>query len=102
MQAIPQRRSRPRDRIVELPLARPNRIRTPSDLDRRCYAGQQLKLVEGVAEITFKTGARMLLQAPAELDVAAAVSVLHHGRLTATCPPGAEGFRVDTQGLVLN
>ncbi len=43
----------------------------------------------------------MLLQAPAELDVAAAVSVLHHGRLTATCPPGAEGFRIDTQGLVL-
>ncbi len=35
------------------------------------FAGQHLDLVEGVAEITFNSGARMLLQAPAELDVVA-------------------------------
>ncbi len=65
-------------------------------------AGEQLQLVEGVAEITFQNGARMILQAPAELDVdSLSETKLHHGRLTATCPPGAEGFRVNTEGLTL-
>ncbi len=68
----------------------------------KLVSGQQLELVEGVAEITFENGACMILQAPALLNVSAAdESVLHRGRVTTTCPAGAEGFRVNTAGLTV-
>jgi hypothetical protein len=65
-------------------------------------ANQKLHLLDGVAEITFASGARMILQAPAEVEISSGEeSILHLGRLTATCPPGAEGFRINTEGLEL-
>ena len=65
-------------------------------------AGQSLELIEGVAELTFENGARVILQAPARLDVASfAETTLQQGRVTATCPPGAEGFQINTEGLRL-
>ena len=66
------------------------------------YGGQHLELLEGVAEITFGCGARVILQAPAEIDLASDFeSMLKRGRMTATCPPGAEGFSVNANGLVI-
>ncbi len=65
-------------------------------------AGRRLHLLEGLAEITFERGARVILQAPAVFDVAdEGRSMLHRGRLTAAVPNGAEGFRVDLQRLSL-
>ncbi len=59
-------------------------------------AGQRLNLLEGLAEITFHCGTRIILEAPALLDVATIdSSFLHRGRLTAAVPEGAEGFRVE-------
>lgn len=63
------------------------------------HDGQHLELLEGIAEITFENGTRMILQSPARLVVAASKSELYSGQLTATCPPGAEGFTVNTHGL---
>jgi hypothetical protein len=72
---------------------------TPVGYGSSLHEGQQLELLEGIAEITFENGARMILQSPSRLDVAADRSELYSGRLTATCPPGAEGFTVNTHGL---
>lgn len=66
------------------------------------YAGDQLNLAEGVAELTFDGGARVILQAPAIFDVESySDSVLHQGRLTVCCPTGAQGFRVTAGSLVV-
>jgi hypothetical protein len=72
---------------------------TPIGYGSSLHDGQKLELLEGIAELTFEDGTRMILQSPARLDVATSRSDLHSGRLTATCPPGAEGFTVNTHGL---
>jgi len=62
------------------------------DLIRR---GQRLNLASGFAEVTFDSGAIVLLQGPAVLDVKSAwESTLRHGTIRANVPPQALGFRV--------
>ena len=64
----------------------------PGTLLRR---GQRLELVSGSAEITFDSGAVVVLEGPAMLDVNSAWdSTLRRGALTADVPPQAIGFRV--------
>lgn len=54
-----------------------------------------LNLSQGFAEITFDSGAVVLLEGPAELDLNSAWnSTLRRGALTANVPPQAVGFRV--------
>ena len=61
----------------------------------RLRKGQQLQLAAGFAEITFDSGAQVLLQGPASLDINSAWSaVLNHGALKASLPPEAMGFRI--------
>ena len=60
-------------------------------------AGQRLELVEGLAEIVFNGGARVVLQGPAIVEIrddrGAAISV---GRIATVVPPSAGGFRLRT------
>jgi hypothetical protein len=57
--------------------------------------GRQLQLVTGLAELTFNSGAQLVLEGPATLDVASAwAAVLRQGSLRANVPPEAVGFRV--------
>ena len=71
----------------------PARIANKSQL----FAGQVLKLKQGVAEITFGQGAVVLLEGPATLElVDDGDGFLHAGKLTAQVPPRARGFRIDT------
>lgn len=66
------------------------------------HSGQKLQLVEGVAELTFETGVKVIVEAPIELDLVSEFeSVLHQGKLTAAVPKGAEGFQVACRGLTL-
>jgi hypothetical protein len=66
------------------------------------FAGQSLRLVDGLAEITFDGGARIILEAPAELKIDAADSTrLGQGRLTASVPDGSKGFQVNLKDLTL-
>jgi hypothetical protein len=59
------------------------------------HRGQRLELAGGFAEVTFDSGAVLLLKGPATLDVNSAWdSTLRRGTLTATVPPQAIGFRV--------
>jgi hypothetical protein len=64
-------------------------------------AGQQLALKSGLAEIIFQDGAKVLLQGPAEMEVASrGGAYLRHGSLTATVEsPQAKGFEVNTPGM---
>ena len=74
----------------------------PIGYDSPIYAGQQLNLVDGFAEITFLSGVKVILHAPARLDLASSdSSTLHEGRLTASVPKGAEGFRVACRGITI-
>lgn len=57
--------------------------------------GQRVELTAGMAEITFDSGARVVLEGPALLNVGSAWdAALHRGTLQATVPTEAIGFRV--------
>jgi hypothetical protein len=57
--------------------------------------GKVLRLQRGLAEIRFQSGARVVLQGPAGLELLTGKSArLMHGKLTAQVPPGAEGFQI--------
>jgi ferric-dicitrate binding protein FerR (iron transport regulator) len=54
-----------------------------------------LDLTSGVAEVTFDSGAQVVLEGPAKLEAASAWdATLRRGALKATVPPQAVGFRV--------
>ncbi len=62
--------------------------------------GQRLELDTGLAEITFDSGARVVLVGPASLDVNSAWDgTLRHGTLKATVPPQAIGFRISNPAV---
>ncbi len=57
--------------------------------------GQHLELASGFAEVTFDSGARIMLEGPAFLDADSAwAATLRRGGLRATVPPQAIGFRL--------
>ena len=60
-------------------------------------AGRKLSLAQGLAEITFRCGARVILQGPATLELESSQSGhLHAGKLVATVPKEAVGFTLHT------
>jgi len=61
----------------------------------RIPQGQKLRLTKGAAEITFDSGARVTLEAPASLDINSAWgATLRSGLLKASVPKEAIGFRI--------
>ena len=61
----------------------------------RFRAGQRVELAKGFAEITFDSGAQVVLEGPASLDVNSAWSAtLNRGSLRASLPPEAMGFSI--------
>ena len=57
--------------------------------------GRQLELVSGFAEVTFNSGAQVVLEGPAALELTSAwEAVLRRGSLRANVPPEAVGFRI--------
>jgi len=59
--------------------------------------GQAIKLVGGLAEVTFASGAKVILQGPANLEIESSkTATLHSGRITADVPDDLEGFRIRT------
>ena len=64
----------------------------------RLHKGQPLELTHGFAEVTFDSGARVVLEGPALLEVNSAWdAILKHGTLKANVPPEAIGFSVSDQ-----
>ncbi|HUV65068.1 MAG TPA: FecR domain-containing protein [Sedimentisphaerales bacterium] len=59
-----------------------------------------IKLIEGLVEIRFKTGTRVILEAPAEMNLVDEVTAyLTSGALTAYVPEPATGFVVETPSV---
>jgi hypothetical protein len=69
---------------------------TGDDLAR----GQKLDLESGFAEVTFDSGAQLLLEGPVSLELRSAWDAeLHRGTLKANVPPEAIGFRVTSAAV---
>lgn len=63
----------------------------------RLATEEVLQLSEGVAQVTFDSGAKVVLEGPCNFRVVDAMSsVLDHGRLSAVAPDSASGFEVLT------
>ena len=55
------------------------------------------QLTAGLAEITFASGAKVILQGPASLEIESnKTATLHNGRMTADVPDDLAGFRIHT------
>jgi hypothetical protein len=66
------------------------------------WAGQQLKLQAGVAEITYANGAIVILQGPATFQLETTdKGRLDAGILTANVPEQARGFSIDTPSTTI-
>ena len=62
----------------------------------------RLRLESGFAQIVFYSGARVVIEGPAELDLISQDRlVCRAGRLTAEVPPQARGFRVGTPHITV-
>jgi hypothetical protein len=62
--------------------------------------GQSLELVRGFAEITFDSGARVVLEGPAMLEITSAWgTTLRKGVLKASVPPEAIGFSIGNEAV---
>jgi hypothetical protein len=60
-------------------------------------APASLRLKSGLAQSVFYSGARVVIEGPAEFELISATEAsCRHGRLTAEVPPQARGFRVVT------
>lgn len=65
-------------------------------------AGQRLGLKRGFAELSFKNGARVVVEGPAALEVESPLAIsLESGRLAVNAPKTARGFTVRTPGANL-
>lgn len=76
-----------------------------ADADREVGATLEpslLRLKSGVVQVEFFSGARVILEGPAEFEVISSwESRLNYGKLNAVVPPPARGFKVHTERLVL-
>jgi ferric-dicitrate binding protein FerR (iron transport regulator) len=73
----------------------------PTETGARLPAGR-MRLVEGLAHISFIDGAEVTLEAPADLElVSPSRCILHAGRLVAKVPAESIGFTVDTPTAVI-
>jgi ferric-dicitrate binding protein FerR (iron transport regulator) len=62
--------------------------------------GQILDLAQGFAELTFDSGAQIVLEGPASLQLDSAwTATLRHGRLKANVPAEAMGFRISNPAV---
>ncbi len=62
----------------------------------------ELKLVSGLAEIEFYSGARLIVEGPAHLEIVSAnEAICHNGKLRAFVPPPARGFKIRTSQFEL-
>lgn len=61
-----------------------------------------LRLKSGLAQVVFYSGARVVIEGPAELQIISpSEATCRSGRLTAEVPPQAHGFRVATPQMIV-
>lgn len=68
-----------------------------TEKDAYLVPGNKLKLIGGLAEITFACGAKVILQGPANLEIESTkTAILYSGKVTADVPDELEGFKIRT------
>jgi hypothetical protein len=73
---------------------------SPLKSGARLLKGQRLELTRGFAEITFDSGAQVVLEGPAAFDLKSAwEATLYRGTLKASVPPQAIGFRISNPSV---
>lgn len=61
------------------------------------HIGETLQIAEGLALLKFARGAKVSIEGPAELKILSENSAfLTEGRISAVCPPSANGFEINT------
>jgi hypothetical protein len=99
------RRAEPTDNTVAVLLQAPGATWEEGTITPRAGAPLppcRLNLKSGLAHIEFYSGATVILEGPAELDlVSANAAYCTRGKLRATVPPQAQGFTVTTPKLEL-
>jgi hypothetical protein len=66
----------------------------------RLFKGQRIEVASGFAEVTFDSGAQVVLEGPASFEVKSAWgAALERGTLKASVPPQAIGFRVSNPSV---
>src|SRR6185369_7470491 len=66
----------------------------------RLLRNQRLEIAKGLAEITFDSGAQVVLEGPATFDLKSAwEATLNRGTLKASVPPQAIGFRISNPSV---
>ncbi len=69
----------------------------PMLVDRTLPAGSRLELKAGLVQVEFFSGATVVIEGPADLELVASDQVIcHRGRVRANVPPAAQGFTVRT------
>ncbi len=66
----------------------------------RLFKGQRIEIASGFAEITFDSGAQVVLEGPASFELKSAWgAALDRGTLRASVPPQAIGFRISNPSV---
>jgi len=77
-------------------------IEGPMSENSAFSAGKKLELRSGLAEIVFRSGARVVLQGPATLDLLnSRAGAIHAGRIAVKVPRQATGFTLHTRGVTV-
>ncbi|BCU79758.1 LamG-like jellyroll fold domain-containing protein [Luteolibacter sp. LG18] len=72
-----------------------------SHSDGDTLRGEVLELKSGVVQLDFSRGARVVVEGPARFEILSDNSAaLREGKLHATVPPSAHGFKVEAPGFV--
>ncbi|QDU88543.1 FecR protein [Pirellulimonas nuda] len=80
--------------LVDCKWADPKRAATYGE---HLYAGRQLKIDSGLAQLTFESGAQLILQGPVKFELRSDMEAdLGRGKLAAVVPQQAHGFSVRT------
>lgn len=108
--SLPQRISEPTHHAVPVTVARLTAVhnakwadgQTGARLGAHLPAGHRMELKQGLAEVTFRSGARVTMKAPATLVVEGeGVGSLELGHFIAQVPAKAVGFILSTQTAVI-
>ncbi len=85
--------------ITATSLAQWGQCSLPTQVDKELTSGS-LELLHGTATLSFRSGAVVTLEAPAEIEIVSEMKAfVRHGRVVADVPESAIGFRLDTPDM---
>jgi hypothetical protein len=85
--------------ITATSLAQWGQCSLPTQVNKELTSGS-LELLHGTATLSFRSGAVVTLEAPAEIEIISEMKAnVRHGRVVADIPESAIGFRLDTPDM---